>query len=892
MKPTHTLRRLLFAACTTAGILSSAKVNAQNLLAQLPSLGAGDAYLPARGGKIATDGVNVYFADYGGCDGSGCHGMVWAVPVGGGVATPLATGLTNPQDVSLAESQQSFDGNLFFSGAGVGVADSVGYFFIYNDGFSDGPVVGDAVANDFSDFYVHWSHNSGGNFTIFTAPYGGGTRVQLFGDVGYVAGLVVDDQMLYAATAGAGGTPAIRATPKLTAGPVQILSTEVDQPVGLALAYGTLFWANASAGGGQGSIKAVAIGGGGPTRTLHQGGNPADIAADSGCVYWTEPLTHQVLGVPVTGGNAFVVFQDAPDSNPTNITVDSSFVYVVSRAPSINQSFLYSIPKQCGGPWKSLNYLPQDPIDTCELLTDGTVMCHALDSHAGGTNRWDRLSPDINGSYANGTWVSSRPIQNMPIATDTHAGWVNMPYEPLYFASAVLADGRVVVMGGEWLGDVSDPTATPPETNIGFLYDPVRNTWLGPLSDVFGGGNVGDGMGVVLKDGTFIKANVNTTNFEALDPVALGFSSRNPMGKTLAEYRNAEEGWHLLPDGTLLSVDALIASSYEIYDPATNTWGHQGSTPVNMAGSPDQGNSEEVGPAVLRPDGRLVTFSGNSLGKNALYDSNPGAGTWSHTASMDFPQVPGQSYFFAVKDGPAALLPNGNVLVMASPTNTTASAYLPTSHFYEFDFNTNTLFPVNDAFTAEHLSSFQGRMLVLPTGEVLFTALGAGALLYSNGGQPQSAWRPVITSSPSQIVPGAGDYAIAGRLFNGLSEGAGYGDDAQSATNYPLVRITNTATGHVFYARTHNHSRMGVEALGSPEIIMTQFDVPQNAEGGPSTLVVVANGIPSAAVNVNVVGQQQRGIPAMNSRAAAVLFAVMCLSGIAAQRRRRPCARL
>jgi hypothetical protein len=32
-----------------------------------------------------------------------------------------------------------------------------------------------------------------------------------------------------------------------------------------------------------------------------------------------------------------------------------------------------------------------------------------------------------------------------------------------------------------------------------------------------------------------------------------------------------------------------------------------------------------------------------------------------------------------------------------------------------------------------------------------------------------------------------------------------YGDDSQAAANYPLVRITNDRTGHVFYSRTHDH---------------------------------------------------------------------------------------
>ena len=86
--------------------------------------------------------------------------------------------------------------------------------------------------------------------------------------------------------------------------------------------------------------------------------------------------------------------------------------------------------------------------------------------------------------------------------------------------------------------------------------------------------------------------------------------------------------------------------------------------------------------------------------------------------------------------------------------------------------------------------------------------------------------------------------------FNGLSQAAAFGDEDETATNYPLVRITNKSSGHVFYAKTHDHSSMGV-ATGTATV-STNFDVPVGIETGLSALVVVANGISSAAVNVTV----------------------------------------
>jgi hypothetical protein len=80
-----------------------------------------------------------------------------------------------------------------------------------------------------------------------------------------------------------------------------------------------------------------------------------------------------------------------------------------------------------------------------------------------------------------------------------------------------------------------------------------------------------------------------------------------------------------------------------------------------------------------------------------------------------------------------------------------------------------------------------------------------------------------------------------------VTQGASYGDDVQAASNFPLVRITNLRTSHVFYSRTHDHSSM---AVASDAIVSTRFDVPAVQEPGPSVLQVVANGIVSRPVFV------------------------------------------
>jgi hypothetical protein len=121
--------------------------------------------------------------------------------------------------------------------------------------------------------------------------------------------------------------------------------------------------------------------------------------------------------------------------------------------------------------------------------------------------------------------------------------------------------------------------------------------------------------------------------------------------------------------------------------------------------------------------------------------------------------------------------------------------------------------------------------------------------VYTSTGTINTAWKPTITSGPTALTPGS-TYVISGTQFNGLSAGTTYGDDSQMATSYPLVRLVNQTTKHVFYARTHNHSTMAI-ATGSA-IVSTSFDVPTTIESGKTAIYVVANGIASTPKAVNI----------------------------------------
>ncbi len=456
--------------------------------------------------------------------------------------------------------------------------------------------------------------------------------------------------------------------------------------------------------------------------------------------------------------------------------------------------------------WQPLLHQPNFNASTALLLTDGTVICQAYRNSS-----WFRLTPDSFGSYVNGMWTQ---IASLPVG-----------YGPLYYASAVLPDGRVVIQGGEY--NISGSGFT----NKGAIYDPQTDTWT-PVPPPPGWSSIGDAQSIVLADGKFMLANPSTRQIALLDPVALTYT---PLLGSNKVDRNDEEGWTLLPDRTVLTVDAISAPNSERYFPSLDMWMSAGSTIVRLEDS----NSQEVGPAILRPDGTVFatgacqsSASGVCIspGHTAIYTPPAdlfGMGTW--TPGPDFPSG------LDVADGPAALLPNGNVLIAASP-----GVYLNGTRFFEWDGTALNELP--KVPNAPFEPAYAGRMLVLPTGQILYTDGSRDAEIYTSAGVADPSWAPVITDVPFLLNPGK-TYPISGTQFNGLSQGAAYGDDAQSATNYPLVRITNRVTGHVFYCKTHDHSTMAVATGSTP--VSTNFDVPYNAEPGIGDLAVVANGIPS-----------------------------------------------
>lgn len=483
------------------------------------------------------------------------------------------------------------------------------------------------------------------------------------------------------------------------------------------------------------------------------------------------------------------------------------------------------------GTWSPLGHQPPVAIDTMLLLTDGSVMCHEYESP-----NWYRLAPDAFMDYANGTWHKTTPMPaNAPLGQ-------NGPVDaPLYYASAVLRDGRVFVAGGEY--NVGGPSVDLLACSI---YDPVADSWTS-VPNPPGWANIGDAPTCVLPDGRVLMGNINAVDTAIFDPVSRTWTPGANKHDT-----SSEESWTLLPDGTIIVAEVNNHPHAEKYLIANNHWVHAGSTPPGhdlVLNEP--GVSIEIGPAILMPDGRV--FCAGATGHTAIYlpPINPTQpGTW--IPGPDFPISGGK--LMRAFDAPACLLPNGSVLCAVGPYNGGWSG--PPTHFFEFD--GAHLHPQADPPSAAGEPTYNARLLVLPSGDVLYSNCTSTIEMYTPSGGPHAGWRPRITEVPRHLHPGE-TFRLHGLQLNGLSQANAYGDDAQMATNYPLVRLLGPAGVGVVFCRTFDHSTMAV-ATGSV-VHHTNFAVPSHLPYGHYELVVIANGIASEPVDVHV-GPEEKLEPA------------------------------
>jgi hypothetical protein len=389
-----------------------------------------------------------------------------------------------------------------------------------------------------------------------------------------------------------------------------------------------------------------------------------------------------------------------------------------------------------------------------------------------------------------------------------------MPNSREYFASQILMDGRVYVAGGEYGSGKSKAE----------VYDPVTNLWK-----VAGdpGGVVSDANSEMLPDGRVLQAMLTS-----------GLRKTRIYNPALNQYINGpeclgihnESVWVKLADESILFVDRNSLDS-ERYVPSLNTWVGAGSTIVPLYDP----WGLETGGAVLLPDGRA--FFVGSLSTSAYYHPSVGRtpGFWS--AGPALPNASG------APDAPVAMMVDGTVLCALSPAPTPANHFPSPTSFYVFDPTTDlfTSIPAPDGAASIDAPSYVFCFLALPDGTILCTEQDSATVsIYVPDGEPLALGKPVIAGVAKT---GPLTYRLSGTGFNGISQGASYGDDWQMNTNYPIARLTSSDGSTVRYARTYDWNSTGVATGSLPTA--TSMELPADLTPGAYSLRVVANGIAS-----------------------------------------------
>jgi hypothetical protein len=461
------------------------------------------------------------------------------------------------------------------------------------------------------------------------------------------------------------------------------------------------------------------------------------------------------------------------------------------------------------------------------LLSNGDVLIQSGSNAP--TNTWFRLSPDATGNYVTGVWNSQS----------------QMATARLFAPTAMLPDSRVFIVGGEY--------SLPFDfTNTAELYNTVTNSWSSaasvptPLTQVgttpppLPTSQFGDDPIVVLPNGNILAGYFNDPTTYVYNPTTNTW--RTTAGSKLHNDPSDEETWIKLADDSILSYDIFASLSTGTFQaqrfiPSQDKWVDASNVdplnPPSLLSSAAEGF--ELGPGWQLPDGRVFLLGAN--GNSAFY--LPATNTW--TAGPRLPTFTdrfGATVQMGATDNPGAIMPNGKILVSLSPT-TPAPIFGPPTRLYEFDPGSNVFTDVTPPGLT-NINSFFLDMVNLPTGQVLVGNQGGPMFVYNPDGGPLDSWRPTIQNIKDN---GNGTFTLTGTLLTGVTEGSGYGDDFASASNYPILRMTDK-NGNIVEARTFNWSSTGFAKFGQTQT--TQFVLPAGRKLTDFTnFTVVTNGIAS-----------------------------------------------
>ena len=415
----------------------------------------------------------------------------------------------------------------------------------------------------------------------------------------------------------------------------------------------------------------------------------------------------------------------------------------------------YATAATSAGSWTPLVNRPSvGSIQIMILMTDGSIMMQTFDD----IQTWVKLTPDAKGSYINGSW--------------TTLGKMITPR--LYFASQVLQNGNLWVMGGEYTGPFGDPNWGDQAE----VYDPLTNSWsetasypaqtgCGPLPvtssvKLTAGSTVIHGIYSthrILPDWTVAGAGIPSNAFvlEIQSPTSVTISApATASGPAVVQFMGepascfGDDPSILVPGHQILVGDLLNQATY-LYSISNDAF-----TPTGIKVYND--SSDEEGWAVL-PSGKVLNYdlAPSIFGSSGFAETyNPGTGAWNSvspadgTASGTLPVLSSLPLGFEL--GPIIRLLDGRALVIGANQHT--ALYTPSSDTWaagpDMRANlvgsggtvSNALFGADDAAAG-----------ILPNGHVLLTA-DAGPNPISRPAKTKAGSTSVTVTTTAGLQPG------------------------------------------------------------------------------------------------------------------------------------------
>ena len=397
------------------------------------------------------------------------------------------------------------------------------------------------------------------------------------------------------------------------------------------------------------------------------------------------------------------------------------------------------------------------------LLSDGSILVQGGNNAS--TTTMYKLSPQANtGSYVNGVWSD---------VADMNEG-------RLFFTTAMLPDGRVFAVGGEY----------PKFSNTAEIYDPVADTWSlvdpvpTPGTGVFLSGAVtgasnaspivittsattaalqnGDAVtiagvaGNTAANGTWAVAGLTATTFQLVGSAGNGaFSGSNGTWTGPAKSQFGDDPIVVLPNGQILAGYFNNATTYRFNPSAV-----PGSQWTTTSGSKLHGDRSDEETWVKLPDNSILSYDifSSQSGTFQAQRFIPATDSWVDASTLGSPApsilsdpttaVPGDPTKFLGQGselGPGFLLPDGRVILFGANGNTA---------YYDPATDTWTAGPPEPSRSGTQLVATDNPGAMLPNGHVLI-ALSPLGFMPANSSGNAGAYNFPTPSYVYESIPSA-----------------------------------------------------------------------------------------------------------------------------------------